>query len=761
MVVKEQAKQSRPQAHTERTEHRYHNKARLGKLEFPRFNGECFTQWLYKSERFFEYDETPDDEKLRIVVIHLDGDALEWHRGFLRSRTEEEGPMAWEEYVRAMNARFNQQAYDDPMADLANLTQLGTLQEYIKQFDSLLNRVQISTAYSISLFLRGLKGEIQHVVRPQQLHAAYAIARLQEAAYASYFEAATIGGVAKKVSPTSTEMTKVPHTVSRQLPSSFSSAINSSLRASEKGLLPTPTNVKPLGSAKPEPTKSVKSWFSKEMDEKRAKGLCFWCDEKYSPTHKCPKKQLYRIEAHEVEQEEGEPEMEVENIEESNPEISIHALTGMQNFQTMPVQGSVGKKVLQILIDIGSTHNFLNTATGQSLGCVFSSVAPVKVTAANGSLLTCQAQCKYFCWKMQGECYMVDVLLIELDTYDMVLGVQWLAQLSDITWNFNKLKMKFQYEGREHTLSGMPKPGIQLVDSEGLSKALVKNEQVAALQIWRLEGVSCFNISLEKSPEPIEAVDSLLLEYQDIFEEPRGLPPSRTHDHRIVLKEGASPVNSRTYRHPAVQKDVIEQMVGEMLRTGVIRNSASSFTSSVILVKKKDHTWRMCIDYRALNNITLKDKFPIPLIEELLDELHGSVIFSKLDLRSGYHQIRMAKQDVHKTVFKTHKGHYEFLVMPFGLTNAPSTFQSLMNQVFKPYLRRFVLVFFNDILVYSPSLQHHLTHLRTVLQTLREHQLLAKRSKCSFGASQVDYLGYLITKHGVSTNPAKVAAVLG
>lgn len=200
-------------------------------------------------------------------------------------------------------------------------------------------------------------------------------------------------------------------------------------------------------------------------------------------------------------------------------------------------------------------------------------------------------------------------------------------------------------------------------------------------------------------------------------------------------------------------------MIQELMKAGTVQPSSSSYASPVVLVKKKDNTWRLCVDYRKLNEMTVKDRFPILLIEDLMDELGGSRVYSKIDLRAGYHQVRMEESDVHKTAFRTHSGHYEYLVMPFGLTNAPATFQGLMNHVFADCLRKFVLIFFNDILIYSSSLEEHLEHLKVVFELMRKNNLYAKSSKCEFAADRVEYLGHFIQANGVSTDPSKLKAV--
>ncbi|WVY92793.1 hypothetical protein V8G54_031881 [Vigna mungo] len=201
-------------------------------------------------------------------------------------------------------------------------------------------------------------------------------------------------------------------------------------------------------------------------------------------------------------------------------------------------------------------------------------------------------------------------------------------------------------------------------------------------------------------------------------------------------------------------------MVKDMLDDGIISSSNSPFSSPIILVKNKDGTWRFCTDYRTLNAITIKDSFPIPMVDELIDELYGARFFSKIDLRSSYHQILVKEEDKCKMAFRTHQGHYEWLVMPFGLTNAPRTFQSLMNDMFKGILRKNVLVFFNDILLYSSSWTIHLQHLEAILKLLQQHKLFAKLTKCSFGLNQIDYLGHTLCGEGVAMDKGKIQPVI-
>ncbi|GJX52939.1 putative reverse transcriptase domain-containing protein [Tanacetum coccineum] len=238
-----------------------------------------------------------------------------------------------------------------------------------------------------------------------------------------------------------------------------------------------------------------------------------------------------------------------------------------------------------------------------------------------------------------------------------------------------------------------------------------------------------------------------------------GLPPARPVEFQIDLIPGAAPVARAPYRlAPSEMKELSEQLQ-ELSDKGFIRPSSSPWGAPVLFVKKKDGSFRMCIDYRELNKLTVKNRYPLSRIDDLFDQLQGSSIYSKIDLRSGYHQLRVREQDIPKTAFRTRYGHYEFQVMPFGLTNAPAVFMDLMNRVCKPYLDKFVIVFIDDILIYSKDEKEHEEHLKAILELLKKEKLYAKFSKCEFWIPKVQFLGHVIDSRGIHVDPAKIESI--
>ncbi|KAI3707163.1 hypothetical protein L6452_25432 [Arctium lappa] len=252
----------------------------------------------------------------------------------------------------------------------------------------------------------------------------------------------------------------------------------------------------------------------------------------------------------------------------------------------------------------------------------------------------------------------------------------------------------------------------------------------------------------------------IVREFPEVFpDDLTSLPPERQVEFQIDLVPGAAPIARAPYRlAPSEMKELMSQLQ-ELLDKGFIRPSTSPWGAPVLFVKKKDGTMRMCIDYRELNKVTIKNRYPLPRIDDLFDQLQGACYFSKIDLRSGYHQLKVREEDIPKTAFRTRYGHYEFLVMPFGMTNAPATFMDLMNRVCKPYLDKFVIVFIDDILIYSRTEKEHEQHLRAVLSLLKREKLYAKFSKCEFWLREVQFLGHVVTQEGIKVDPTKVDAI--
>jgi len=238
------------------------------------------------------------------------------------------------------------------------------------------------------------------------------------------------------------------------------------------------------------------------------------------------------------------------------------------------------------------------------------------------------------------------------------------------------------------------------------------------------------------------------------------LPPHRPGlDCEIVFKEGAVIKKCKNYPvNPKFKKEA-DDYVHEMESKGFIRESKSPFACSMLFRSKKDGSNRPCIDFRPVNEVTVRDPFPLPLYLTFFDQIKGSTVFTKLDLRSAYNLIRIKDEDVWKTSFRTPKGQYEYLVMPFGLKNAPAVFQRFINYIMKPFLDKFVAVYLDDILIYSKTVEEHVTHVRKVLSVLQENHLAAKASKCEFHRPEVEFLGHVISGSGVKTDPKKIAAL--
>jgi hypothetical protein len=342
--------------------------------------------------------------------------------------------------------------------------------------------------------------------------------------------------------------------------------------------------------------------------------------------------------------------------------------------------------------------------------------------------------------------------VLPLGSYDLLIGMDWLAT--------HKAKLDCYYK----TLECVSEEGKRII-LQGIRK-LVSVRQILALQMRKYcrKGCPLYAVQVLKTPggaEPSLEDYPILREYRDVFpEEISGLPPRRDIDFSIELAPGAVSVSRTPYRMSMPELVELKLQLKEMMDKGYIRPSVSPWGAPVLFVKKKDGTLRLCIDYKQLNKVTIKNKYPLPRIDDLFDQLGGASVFSKIDLRSGYHQVRIKGEDIHKTAFWTRYGHYEFVVVPFGLTNAPATFMCLMNNVLSKFLDKFVLVFIDDILIYSKNREEHEEHIRLVLQVLREHRLYAKFNKCDFFQKQIHYLGHVLSKEGVAVDPDKIRSIM-
>ncbi|KAI3771736.1 hypothetical protein L6452_02903 [Arctium lappa] len=332
--------------------------------------------------------------------------------------------------------------------------------------------------------------------------------------------------------------------------------------------------------------------------------------------------------------------------------------------------------------------------------------------------------------EISGETFMVDLLPMTIGSFDVVVGMDWLAWHQDEILCSKKLiwipirKDDFIFVYSEKRIGE-----VAIISSIKARKYLTKKypSYLAFMLDSKAE---------KKKVEDVKAVN----EFPDVFHDDLpNLPPDQQVEFRIDLVMWAAPIARASYRLKPTEMQEMMSQLQELLEKGFVRPSSSPWGAPVLFVKKKDGSMRMYIDYRELNKVIIKNKYPLPRTYDLFDQLQGAGCFSKIDLRSGYHQVRVREEDVSKTAFRTWYGHYEFLVIPFGLTNAPTIFMDLMNRVCRPFLDRSVIVFINDILVYSKDEEEHEQHLREVIEVLRREKIYAKFSKCEFGCEKFNF----------------------
>jgi hypothetical protein len=381
-----------------------------------------------------------------------------------------------------------------------------------------------------------------------------------------------------------------------------------------------------------------------------------------------------------------------------------------------------------VLFDSGATLSFINKKFMLHSKLQMQTLPlPYHIDSPGGEIIS-----KHFVDKVpiliEGATFQANLLILDKLGLDIILGMNWL-------------------EKHDGVIKCGPRT-IDLLHPSGNRVLSLTKKEVCLYAMMGTEATVVENIPM-------------ICKYPDVFlEEIPGMPPDRDVEFVIELMPGTVPISKRPYRMPPNELNELKEQIKILLDKGFIRPSSSPWGCPALFVKKKDDSLRMCVDYRPLNELTVKNKYPLPRIGILFDQLSGACYFSKIDLRLGYHQIKIRKEDIPKMAFSTRYGLYEFTVMSFSLTNAPAYFMYLMNSIFMEELDVFVVIFIDDILIYLKIQEDHARHIHIVLQKLREHHLYAKFSKCEFWLEEVSFHGHILSKDDIAVDPSKVQDVL-
>ena len=782
------------------------------KLNIPSFAGkndpEAYFNWELKMENVFDCGNFEEEQKVRLAASEFSHYALIWWHKLQRERQRDGDPPVdtWEELRRLMRRRYVPASYQRDMKfKLQRITQGSrSVEDYHKEMEMLMIQAKLEEDPEVTMarFINGLNNDIRDVVELQEfvemedlLHKAIQVE-----------EQLKRKGASRRMASSSTYGWKDKAKREGYKSSPYSA----------KGETSSAMSTKATKEADPKPSKG------NEAVPKRTRDItCFKCQGKGHYAYECPTKRtvVIRDDGGYSSESDANEESEGEEDEDVGPEMNekgllmvrrllgshIQAMDESQRDNIFHTRCIVQGQLCMVIVDSGSCANVASTRLVSKLNL------PTKPHPRPYRLqwLSDEGEIKV---KQQVEVPIVigtysDVIscdVVPMEACHLLLGRPWQHDHKTIHDGFSN-KISFTHQGKKVVLKPLS-PQEVCHDQVRLKEKIMREKKVESGSV--VESVSDEKRSNTKREEkrgkerntnvreiakerevrkvllarqplymlvckPVlntnpefptslpSSISSILQEFKDVFPSdlPSGLPPLRGIEHQVDLIPGATIPNRPAYRSNPEETKEIQRQVEALLEKGWVRDSISPCAVPVILVPKKDGSWRMCSDCRSVNSITIKYRHPIPRLDDLLDELHGAQVFSKIDLKSGYNQIRIREGDEWKTAFKTKFGLYEWLVMPFGLTNAPSTFMRLMNHVLRDFIGHFVVVYFDDILIYSADLDLHAQHLHSVLSALRHEKLYANLEKCMFCQDHVVFLGFVVSSKGVEVDQSKVKAI--
>ncbi|KAL0543865.1 hypothetical protein IC582_018970 [Cucumis melo] len=667
--------------------------------------------WLSSLETIFRYMKCLEDQKVQCAVFMLTDRGTAWWETTERMLGGDVSQITWQQFKESFYAKFfSASLRDAKRQEFLNLEQGDmTVEQYDAEFDMLSRfapEMIATEAARADKFVRGLRLDIQGLVRA-----------FRPATHADALRLAVDLSLQERANSSKT---------------AGRSSTSGQKRKAEQQPVPVPQrNFRPGGefrSFQQKPFEAGEAAGGKSLCTTCGKHhlgrclfgtrTCFKCRQEGHTADRCP----LRVTGIAQNQGAGAPHQgRVFATNRTEAEKAGTVVTG-----TLPVLGHYAL----VLFDSGSSHSFISSAFVSHARLEVEPLHHVlSVSTPSGECMLSKEKVKACQIEIAGHVIEVTLIVLDMLDFDVILGMDWLAanhasidcSRKEVTFNPPSLA-SFKFKG------GGSKSLPQVISAIRASKLLSQGTWgILASVVDTREA----DVSLSSQP--------VVRDYPDVFpEELPGLPPHREVEFAIELEPGTVPISRAPYRMAPAELKELKVQLQELLDKGFIRPSVSPWGAPVLFVKKKDGSMRLCIDYRELNKVTVKNRYPLPRIDDLFDQLQGATVFSKIDLRSGYHQLRIKDEDVPKTAFRSRYGHYEFIVMSFGLTNAPAVFMDLMNRVFREFLDTFVIVFIDDILIYSKTEAEHEEHLR-----------------------MVSFLGHVVSKAGVSVDPAKIEAVTG